>query len=60
MKRAINIATSLSASLVRGGQGINVVDGLKEFKRPEKVITLYVKEACPFSRYIPLSPRYSL
>jgi len=49
---AINKATSASASLARFGHGIKTYPNVRDFKRPEKQLTLYLKESCPFSRKV--------
>lgn len=51
MRRAFTLATTAAASLIRAGHGTQVFKGVEEFKRPEKILTLYLKEACPFSRF---------
>eukprot|EP01119_Soliformovum_irregulare_P020433 TRINITY_DN6609_c0_g1_i1.p1 TRINITY_DN6609_c0_g1~~TRINITY_DN6609_c0_g1_i1.p1 ORF type:complete len:105 (-),score=23.26 TRINITY_DN6609_c0_g1_i1:30-344(-) len=49
---AINKVTSVSASLVRFGHGIKCYPDVQNFQRPEKQMTLYLKESCPFSRKV--------
>ena len=47
MNRALDVATSLAASLARAGVGVNVT---ALGPRPEKPLELYEFEACPFCR----------
>lgn len=52
MKKIINKGTSVAATLARAGTGLKVMKGVEGFNRPEKLMTIYLKEACPFSRKV--------
>jgi hypothetical protein len=39
-----------ASSALRFGLGTKVFPGVDKFRRPEKLLELYEKEACPFSR----------
>lgn len=43
-----------TASALRFGLGAKVVPGVETFSRPKKMLEMYQKEACPFSRYVTL------
>ena len=49
MIRALDVGTSLAATLIRGGSGVKV-GALGE--RPERPLVLYEFEACPFCRKV--------
>lgn len=54
MRKVFNMITSTAASLVRMGLGSQVLKNSSSFKKPKTLLTLYVKESCPFSRYFTL------
>lgn len=41
-----------TASALRFGLGTKVMPGLQTFRRPYKMLEMYQKEACPFSRCV--------
>jgi len=52
IQKFINVATSSTATIARLGLGTKVVSGVEKFQKPKDLITLYVKESCPFSRKV--------
>jgi len=47
-----NVVTSTLATLARARTGIQVLPEIASCKRPEKLLTLYLKESCPWSRQV--------
>eukprot|EP01117_Protostelium_nocturnum_P012780 TRINITY_DN4729_c0_g6_i1.p1 TRINITY_DN4729_c0_g6~~TRINITY_DN4729_c0_g6_i1.p1 ORF type:complete len:273 (-),score=91.04 TRINITY_DN4729_c0_g6_i1:13-831(-) len=52
VKKTYNISSSTSASMFRGKAPTQVMEGASRFKRPNEMLTLYVKESCPWSRKV--------
>jgi len=52
VKHAINTVTSVAASVARGTHGSVVYKDVASFPRPSKLMTIYLKESCPFSRKV--------
>lgn len=50
--RGLDILSTLWVSLLRGFSGSFTAGGIKDCKRPEKVLKLYEFEACPFCRKV--------
>ncbi len=46
-----NVVSSVAATVIRAGYGGKVLQDVGKFNRPSQLITLYLKESCPFSRY---------
>jgi len=52
LNRFVDVGTSTLACLLRCCSGVWVAEGLEDCKRPEKPLTLYEFEACPFCRKV--------
>lgn len=52
MSGIINTISSSIATIARGGLGSRVLEGVETFHRPKDLMTLYIKESCPFSRKV--------
>jgi len=50
--RLLDVLTSTAVSFLRGGSGCWTATGLERCRRPEKLLTLYEYEGCPYCRKV--------